>query len=33
MRQVTKAQMQAEKLKNPHEYDATRQQKSDGIKK
>jgi hypothetical protein len=25
--------MQAEKLKNPHEYDATRQQKSDGIKK
>ena len=32
VRHVTKAQIRAEKLKNPHEYDATQQQKSKGIK-
>ena len=33
VRNVTKAEIRAEKLKNPHEYDATQQQKSHGIKK
>ena len=33
MKQVSKQQIQQEKLKNPHEYDATQQQRSDGIKK
>ena len=32
LRQVTKQQIQAEKLKNPHEYDATQEVKSKGIK-
>jgi len=32
VRQVTKAQIRQEKLKNPHEYDAEQQQKSAGIK-
>ena len=32
MRQVTKQQIQQEKMKNPHEYDATQQVKSKGIK-
>ena len=32
LRHVTKSQIQAEKLKNPHEYDATQQVKSKGIK-
>jgi len=33
LRHVTKEQIRQEKLKNPHEYDATKQQKSEGIKK
>ena len=33
VRDVTKAQIRAEKLKNPHEYDAAQQQRSEGIKK
>ena len=33
LRQVTKEQIRQEKLKNPHEYDAPQQQKSEGIKK
>ena len=33
LRQVTKQQIHAEKMKNPHEYDATQEQKSTGIKK
>jgi len=32
VRDVTKAQIREEKMKNPHEYDATQQQKSKGIK-
>jgi hypothetical protein len=33
LRQVTKQQIRAEKMKNPHEYDAAQEQKSQGIKK
>ncbi len=33
LRQVTKQQIRAEKLKNPHEYDAAQQQKSNGVAK
>ena len=32
LRQVSKQQIRAEKMKNPHEYDATQEQKSKGIK-
>ena len=32
VRHVTKSQLRAEKMKNPHEYDAEQQQKSKGIK-
>jgi len=31
VRHVTKQQIQQEKMKNPHEYDATQQVKSKGI--
>ena len=33
IRNVSKAELRAEKMKNTHEYDATQQQKSTGIKK
>ena len=32
VRHVTKAEIRAEKMKKPHEYDAEQQQKSGGIK-
>ena len=33
LRQVTKQEIHAEKMKNPHEYDAAQQQKSPGVKR